>query len=47
MEAKRGIFYGVGVGPGGNCGQKGELVCRDLTRLPERLGYYTTVMVKE
>lgn len=30
-----------------NCGLEGELVCRDLARLPERLGYYTTVMVKE
>lgn len=30
-----------------NCGLEGELVCRDLTRLPESLGYYTTVIVKE
>lgn len=30
-----------------NCGLEGETVCRDLTRLPERLGYYTTVIVKE
>ncbi|MDO4315842.1 MAG: precorrin-2 C(20)-methyltransferase [Oscillospiraceae bacterium] len=30
-----------------NCGLEGETVCRDLSRLPERLGYYTTVIVKE
>lgn len=30
-----------------NCGLEGEVVCRDLSRLPEKPGYYTTVIVKE
>lgn len=30
-----------------NCGLPDELVCTDLEQLPERAGYYTTIIVKE
>lgn len=30
-----------------NCGLEGEVVCEDLTHLPEDLSYYTTIVVKE
>lgn len=30
-----------------NCGLEGETVCRELSHVPEGLGYYTTVVVKE
>lgn len=30
-----------------NCGLEGEVVCEDLSRLPEHLNYYTTIVVKE
>jgi len=30
-----------------NCGLAGEVVCRDLRQIPDSLGYYTTIIVKE
>lgn len=43
--AERGLLERAGLVS--NCGLEGEVVCEDLSCLPEHLSYYTTIVVKE